>query len=310
MSQEDGHQTEEQRIAERVRQLKAEEERQRIDAEAQRIFLEEKEKERKEGNRIASQSLRGLLHETGMRALIRINELEVPFRWCPSGEFLMGTPFGWFTGQRRHRVRLTRGFWLMETPVTQQMWQALVGSNPSAFSEGSASFFSLLHPLKEGSKNTHLFPVESVSWEQCESFCRDLSKICGIPFSLPTSAEWEYACRAGSTGRFAGSGVLEEMGWFNGNSEGQPHQVGQKKPNAWGLCDMHGNVAEWCQDWSECYFFSREISDPQGPSQGLQKVIRGGSWRDAADFCQSGHFLFLKPKKAKPNLGFRMKNSI
>ena len=147
--------------------------------------------------------------------------------WCPPGTFEMGSPAG-EAGRRddekQHRVTVTNGFWMARTEVTQAQWKSVMGKNPSEHT---------------GDDN---LPVENVSWKAARKFCSRTG------LQLPTEAEWEYACRSGSTGPYAGSGRLDEMGWFEGNSGGQTHPVGQKSANAWGLQDMHGNVSEWCED--------------------------------------------------------------
>ncbi|MBQ4142723.1 MAG: formylglycine-generating enzyme family protein, partial [Thermoguttaceae bacterium] len=120
--------------------------------------------------------------------------------------------------------------------------------------------------------------------------------------SLPTEAQWEYACRAGTTGAYAGD--LGEMGWY-GSSGGGTHPVGQKKPNAWGLYDMHGNVWEWCQDWYGSYTTS-PTSDPTGPNSGSYRVFRGGSWYSGAQFCRSAYRDWSAPDFRYVNLGFRL----
>ena len=179
---------------------------------------------------------------------------------CPRG-FLMGSPVGErgrLPGEDQHRVKLTRGFYLAETEVTQEQYQAVMGKTPSHF---------------KGAKN----PVERVSWNEAVDFCRRLSKTTGRTVRLPTEAEWEYACRAGSKGPFSGTGQLDDMGWYSGNSEDVTHPVREKQPNAFGLYDMHGNVMEWCQDWEDRYP-EGTVTDPAGPAHGTSRVIRGGSW--------------------------------
>jgi formylglycine-generating enzyme required for sulfatase activity len=131
--------------------------------------------------------------------------------------------------------------------------------------------------------------VESVSWDDAVEFCKRLSAKEGLIYRLPTEAEWEYACRVGSTTRYCFGDdrrQLVEYAWFEGNSGGKTHPVGQKKPNAWGLYDMYGNVWEWCQDWYDAYP-SGMVTDPQGPSSGSGRVYRGGSWDYVASLCRS-----------------------
>ena len=145
------------------------------------------------------------------------------------------------------------------TEVTQGQWKTVMGSNPSTFSACGSNC-----------------PVEQVSWDNCQEFIQRLNQKEGTSkYRLPTEAEWEYACRAGTTGPYAGD--LDSMGWYDGNSGRRTHLVGQKKPNAWGLYDMHGNVWEWCSDWYG-EDTSGSITDPEGPSSGPSRVLRGGSW--------------------------------
>ena len=181
--------------------------------------------------------------------------------WCPPGGFLMGSPpsVGHLivNHETQHRVTLTKGFWLGKTEVTQRQW-AIVSedeSTPSKF------------------KGADL-PVENVSWDACQKFVGKLNSVAfGGRFRLPTEAEWEYACRAGSTGPYAGNPIA--IAWTSNNSGNKTHPVGQKQPNAWGLYDMHGNVSEWCQDrWGE--YPTDSVEDPTGPGTGDVRIDRGG----------------------------------
>jgi uncharacterized protein (TIGR02996 family) len=189
------------------------------------------------------------------------------------GSFLMGSPENetgrWEDEGPLHSVTLTRGFYLGVNPITRAQWQLVMDTSPGR------------HPLL-----TH--PITSVSWEECREFCRRLSGIVGRHCRLPTEAEWEYACRAGTTGRFYSGGsrkALERIGWW-GCGDARP--VGQKEPNAWGLYDMLGNVLEWCEDWydDDYYQISPEV-DPPGPSSGDRKVERGGCYGHEIRHCRA-----------------------
>ena len=208
----------------------------------------------------------------GTRLIVRVGSVEVPLRWCPAGTFTMGSPSteeGRCDDEVQHRVTLTKGFWMGETEVTQGLWKKVMGSNPSHF------------------KGDDL-PVETVSWDDCQAFIKKVNAALGCGARLPTEAEWEYACRAGAMGAYGGTGRLDEMGWFGDNSGGTTHPVGQKKPNSWGLCDMHGNVWEWCADWEGDYP-TGSVSDPTGPASGVYRVLRGGGWYGSARNCRSAH---------------------
>ena len=211
--------------------------------------------------------------------------------WCPAGTFLMGS------GHKEHQVTLTKGFWMGKYEVTQAQWKSVMGNNPSGH-RGDA------------------LPVEYVTWDDCQQFCRKAG------LSLPTEAQWEYACRAGSRGPYAGTGNLDDMGWYLDNSGVQTHPVGTKHPNSWGIYDMHGNVAEWCADWYDCYP-DGPVTDPQGSLSGLassvdmlfggggspsewNRVLRGGSWDSVSGQCTSAFRVDDSPSHAFDFLGFRV----
>jgi len=179
--------------------------------------------------------------------------------YVPAGEFTMGSLNGWHDERPPHRVRLTRGFWIGRTEVTQGLWRVVMGGNPAAFALG----------------DNH--PVERVSWNDCQEFLSRLNRMTGKEFRLPSEAEWEYACRAGSTADR--SAELDAIAWFAGNSGSSTHAVGQKRPNSLGLCDMLGNVWEWCADGYDPAFYSHSPpADPLAPPIGIHRVDRGGAW--------------------------------
>ena len=213
--------------------------------------------------------------------------VKMRFRWCPAGTFIMGSPDseqGRSSDEIQHRVALTKGFWLGETQVTQKQWKSVMGNNPSKFrSSGFKAWFV--------DDNR---PVEKVSWDDCQEFIKKVNAALGCGARLPTEAEWEYACRAGTTGAYGGTGNLDEMGWFDDNSGLTTHPVGQKKPNAWGLCDMHGNVCEWCADWYGAYTVGNAV-DPTGLASGRDRVLRGGGWDANAQFCRSAQRFMDSP---------------
>ncbi|MDB4621711.1 SUMF1/EgtB/PvdO family nonheme iron enzyme, partial [Rubripirellula sp.] len=199
------------------------------------------------------------------------NSIGMKLKLLPSGVFTMGDE------SAEHEVRLTKPFMLGLHAVTQSQYERVMGKNPSRF---------------KGANN----PVEKVSWKDALKFCQKLSalpaeKAAGRVYRLPTEAEWEYACRGGTTTKFSFGDDDSELGdyaWFDGNSGKTSHPVGSKKPNAWGLYDMHGNVWEWCQDWYGDYP-GRAVSDPTGPTSGSGRVFRGGSWCSTAGICRSAN---------------------
>jgi formylglycine-generating enzyme required for sulfatase activity/predicted Ser/Thr protein kinase len=199
----------------------------------------------------------------------------------PAGEFLMGSPDSdndaTHFEKPQHRVRITKPFYLGKCPVTQEQWDAVMGSNTSSF---------------KGPKN----PVETVSSDDCQQFLGKLnakSAAGGGKFQLPTEAQWEYACRAGSKTKYCfgdDTSKLGEYAWYEANSGGKTHPVGEKKPNAWGLYDMHGNVWEWCQDWFDVGYYAKSpVDDPTGAAGGSSRVGRGGCWGYPAERCRSAH---------------------
>lgn len=219
-----------------------------------------------------------------------------PFVLIPSGGFTMGSTSnenGHSKNEHQIEVTLSQPFWLAKTEVTQAQWEAVMGSNPSHF------------------KGPNL-PMENVSWEDAQVFINKLNERGILPegwkfgegwkFALPTEAQWEYACRAGEKGSYAG-GSLEEVGWYDGNSSSQTHEVGQKQSNAWGLHDMHGNVWEWCADWYEDTH--KGGADPTGPFSGAVRVSRGGSWFYPASGCRAAYRSRDYPGTRLNSLGFR-----
>lgn len=211
-------------------------------------------------------------------------EVEMEFCYIPPGTFMMGE------GDVAHQVTISKGFHLGKHPVTQAQWEMVMGENPSHF-------------------NGPDLPVERVSWDDCKGFIGRLNQGGGaFQYRMPTEAEWEYACRAGSTTGYCfgdDEGRLGEYAWYGSNSNSQTHPVGQKKPNAWGLHDMHGNVWEWCQDWYGDYPTS-SVTDPVGASSGSYRVFRGGSWGQGAGRCRSAGRLSLSPGNRHGHLGFRL----
>lgn len=194
--------------------------------------------------------------------------------WCPPGEFLMGSQWEEapnFDGETQHRVTLTRGFWMAKTEATQGQWERVTGDNPSE------------------SKGNDL-PVESVSWDDVQGWLEKKNERAPLPsgwkWALPTEAQWEYACRAGTETPYAGTGELNEMGWYDDNSGSTIKSVATKKANDWGFYDMHGNVREWCADWYGDYP-SGSSTDPTGSSLGDQRVARGGSRYEYELMCRA-----------------------
>ena len=187
-----------------------------------------------------------------------------------------------------HQVTLS-SFSICKYEVTQEEWEAVMGSNPSSF---------------KGMK----LPVEKVSWDDCQTFIRKLNQMTGKQFRLPTEAEWEYAARGGSKScgyKYAGGDNLGSVAWYTDNSGSKTHEVGKKQPNELGLYDMSGNVWEWCQDWYGKYGSSSQ-TNPKGPSSGSRRVRRGGSWGDDAGYCRVSNRSGGTPVYRGNGLGLRL----
>ncbi|GHU47810.1 hypothetical protein AGMMS50289_23540 [Betaproteobacteria bacterium] len=228
------------------------------------------------------------------------NSISTEFTLIPEGSFTMGADKNSEKAEDdetpQHRVSISQAFYLGKYEVTQGEWEAVMGSNPSKF---------------KGRSN----PVEEVSWDDVQTFIQRLNAKEGTnKYRLPTEAEWEYAARAGTKSTYSfgdDAGQLGAYAWYDGNSGDQTHPVGQKKPNPWGLYDMHGNVYEWVNDWYNESYYSRSAStDPAGPSSGQYRVLRGGCRDDSAGFLRSAYRLTNSPDYRNDSVGFRLARSL
>lgn len=214
--------------------------------------------------------------------------------WIPPGSFWMGSPeseTGRNADETQHTVNLTRGFYIAKYELTQAQWSAVMNTNPSSF---------------QGNNR----PVEKVSWIEARDFINALNAKKIGAFRLPTEAEWEYACRAGTTARYYWGNdplykLLSDYMWYDINSDLSTHDVGGKIPNAWGLYDMLGNVFEWCSDYYGPYSPNTQL-DPTGPDSGTERVRRGGSWYTQADSCRLATRGQLSNVMRSKYLGFRL----
>lgn len=227
-------------------------------------------------------------------ATIRVGNTSFKLVMIPGGSFKMGTSAteNEFLAACRpvHEVTITRNFWVGKVPVTQAQWQVVMGANPAEFKTAGLEA-----------------PVEQVSWDDVQTF---LARLNGVQsqwtFRLPTEAEWEYACRAGTQGERYGE--LDAIAWHSQNSGKTTHPVGQKLPNAFGLFDMNGNVWQWCQDWYGEYP-KGFVTDPQGIASdmyGPVRVVRGGSWEAEGTLIRSASRNYNPPDTRTSALGFRM----
>jgi formylglycine-generating enzyme required for sulfatase activity len=228
-----------------------------------------------------------------------IAALEIEMVVIPAGTFTKGSP-GTETDrdgdETQTQVTISQPFSLGKYEVTQAEWMTVMGTIPSHH---------------RGDR----FPVEQVGWDEALVFCQRLTaakraagKLTeGQIYTLPTEAQWEYACRAGSAGAFAGTGKMDDMGWYSENSGRTTHPVGKKQPNAWGLYDMHGNVSEWCADWYGGDYDGVKVTDPTGAETGSSRVFRGGSWLNPAGNCRAAYRSNGMPANRRSNtLGFRV----
>jgi formylglycine-generating enzyme required for sulfatase activity/tRNA A-37 threonylcarbamoyl transferase component Bud32 len=231
----------------------------------------------------------------------------------PAGKFQMGSPSsepGRFSSEGPQReVTISRSFYMGIHEVTQEQYEAVMGANPSSFQKGKVlkkgGWFSSDEVM--GPSDRH--PVERVSWPDADDFCKKLSAKTGRRVCLPTEAEWEYACRAGTESRFSfgdSDSSLSDYAWYTGNSGSSTHPVGQKKPNAFGLYDMHGNVWEWCSDWYQDSYSGLSLQDPKGPNNGAYRVLRGGCWFNSPQICRSAYRYGNSPASTGDGNGFRV----
>ena len=216
----------------------------------------------------------------------------VSFNMIPvqGGTFTMGSDYGASYNERpAHQVSLSR-FSLAETEVTQALWQAVMGTNPSYFT---------------GDLN---LPVENVSWDDCQEFIAKLNQMTGKNFRLPTEAEWEFAARGGNLSKdyyYSGSNSSSEVAWCDYNASSQTHPVASKLPNELGFYDMSGNACEWVQDWFGDYS-SEAQTNPTGPTTGTSRVVRGGSWLYSDIHCRPSDRGHLDPTRKDYNNGLRL----
>jgi len=217
------------------------------------------------------------------------NPLGMTFLFILPGEFMMGDRFGGSDEKPRHQVVITEGFYLQTTPVTQKQWVRVMEDNPAEFRDESR-------------------PVERVSWDDAQEFIRRLNRQGNIVYGLPTEAEWEYACRAGTEAAyFWGDDMDDRFCWYDENSGNRSQPVGTREPNPWGFYDMLGNVWEWCLDWYDGGWYKKSpVQDPEGPQYGEQRVVRGGSWFGSAFIARCGNRGAHHPQHRSNNLGFRL----
>ena len=242
--------------------------------------------------------------ETGARW--RVNSIGMTLVLVPAGEFKMGSPDSdkdaSYDEKPRHRVRITKPFWLGAHPVTVGQFRKFVAESQYEAGPRWRSEFP---------SQTDDHPVVCASWQDAKAFCVWLARREGNQYRLPTEAEWEYACRAGTQTRYSfgdNESDLADHAWFDMNSSDQTHAVGQKQPNAWGLSDMHGNAWQWCEDLYDKlgYHANSPTDDPTGPTTGAYRALRGGGWSDSAGRCRSAHRYGNVPGDRGPILGFRV----
>ena len=224
------------------------------------------------------------------------NSIGIEFVLIPSGLFMMGADLNFEDGQKhelpQHPVTISTPFYLSQYEVTQRQWVQVMGHNPSRFKDRAR-------------------PVEMVSWEDVQRFIQKLNAVEGDSrYRLPTEAEWEYACRAGQIGTYSFGDDADQLGaygWFERNADHKTHPIGQKKSNAWGLFDMHGNVWEWVQDlYKEAAYSSHAAKDPHYEGRGSDRVFRGGSWDDKGGRLRCADRVGFSSGNRSVNVGFRL----
>lgn len=224
---------------------------------------------------------------------LTVNGIKYNMVWVEGGTFRMGATSeqgsdAYDNEKPVHSVTLS-GYYIGKTEVTQALWKAVMGSNPSRF------------------KSDNL-PVEQVSWDDSQEFIRKLNALTGEHFRLPTEAEWEFACRGGNNScgyKYSGSNYIDNVAWYDGNSGNKTRPVATKMPNELGIYDMTGNVWEWCSDWKGDYSSGAQ-TNPKGPYDGSGRVIRGGSWCFSAGYCRSSYRYNFSPDLRFNGLGLRL----
>ena len=224
--------------------------------------------------------------------------------WIPAGTFLMGRyaneQDAYSNENPQHQVVLSQGVWMGKYVVTKEQWRTVMGTEPRA----NRKYVS----------NAPKSPAVCITWDDVQVFIAKLNACTGKVFRLPYEAEWEYACRAGTTTRFYWGDdreltAIDAYAWWRGTAlltkEKYARPVGLKRPNPWGLFDMGSNVFEWCQDWYGVYP-NGPVTDPTGPVSGIYRVQRGGSWIDYGNSCRSAHRIRETPSVAKIDAGFRL----
>jgi formylglycine-generating enzyme required for sulfatase activity len=213
----------------------------------------------------------------------------------PAGKFKMGSPVSDVrrkTNETQHEVTLTKPFYMGKYEVTQEEWQAVMGKNPSIRTKGAR------------------LPVTDVSWNDCQEFIKKLNANTKGGYRLPTEAEWEYACRAGTTTAYSfGDNITPKEANYSDSKIFKPVAVGSYQPNAFGLYDMHGNVWEWCEDWYGDYPTGAVI-DPKGPAMGEKRVLRGGSFTDNGSWARASYRFVISPTFRSDFRGFRLARTI
>jgi formylglycine-generating enzyme required for sulfatase activity len=266
-----------------------------LPAALQRTFLLPARPNDQHGNRIITRGGRRFDPATSFPYEIWFKEPRIEFVLVLPGEFTMGDGR---PGAPEHLVHVTRGFYLSKYEITQGQWKAIMRRGP----------WERLLEIEQHDRH----PASYVAWVEALSFVRRLSKLYRQTFRLPTEAEWEYACRAGSGDPYCYGAAVTDLAayaWFDDNQwdRGQtsPHPVGRKSPNAWGLFDMHGNVWEWCEDWYGPYP-ATHASDPTGPDRGYTKVYRGGGFCDTHICSRASYRASLAPGERRPYVGLRL----
>ena len=238
------------------------------------------------------------------------NSIGMKLVLIPAGEFQRGSPDSDSQAKAnekpQHQVRITRPFYLGTTEVTEEQWTKVMGTKP----------WKGLKDIRKGKyvRKGAEYPVTYVTWEETQEFCRKLSAREGVTYRLPTEAEWEYACRAGAGTKYSfgdDASALGEYGWYQQNAtkvgEKYAHPVGLKRPNQFGLYDMHGNVWEWCADWyNVLYYRDSPVNDPGGGRQDRFRVIRGGCWFVKGENCRSANRSANTPGERYDYVGFRV----